>query len=201
MRVVTIERGREVEAKRAQALRIEVSYAVRAGTILAEQERQLRRPVDAPERASVRRAMEAVEGQIVRALWTLARLPDRNPFGNGRCGLDYVQDREERFANAVANGGKWDHARPKPPLPSSRAIDAMDGPLEWLSYLSREHAKLVSTAAATKRGDPARSVSWARVRDSLPDARTLTIRTLQRRYEDGIRIILGHLSTQQMEVN
>lgn len=194
MKIVTIERGKEVEADFAERRRLEASIAVDANRIFANIERQALHPVDAPDRASVKRAMRSVEAAIVQALWTLARLPDRNPLRQSQHGLGYIQDPRDRFANAVANAGKWDDVRPRPALPSAKAIDAMHGPLEWLQSLAVNHARLVSIAAGTKRGDPERSVSWRRVRDALPETRTQTIRTLQRRYDDGIRQIVARLT-------
>lgn len=194
VKIITIERGREVEADRAEHRRLEASIAVDVNRYFNEQGRYVDRPVDAPDRASVKRAMANVEHALVRALWTLARLPDRSPFGGGRCGLEYIPDAQDRFSNAVANGGKWEQLAPRPSPPSSRAIDMMDQPLEWLTWLPRNHAKLVSTAAATKRGDVERRVSWARVRLALPDTNSQSIRTLQRRYDDGIRQIVARLT-------
>ena len=69
-------------------------------------------------------------------------------------------------------------------------------PLEWLSvkFLPIGRAKLLTAAAATKRGDRARNVSWARVRMSMPELAGMTQRTLQRRYEDGLRAIVAVLA-------
>jgi hypothetical protein len=193
MKIVTIERGREVAAAQAERIRVEASYSIRAGNMVEEMERERSKPVHAPDRTSVKRAMDVVERQLVEALWTLARLPDRNPFGNGRCGIEYVQERGDYRAED-ATGGKWDPSRPSP-----RAIDAMHEPLEWLTWLKPDHAKLVSVAAATKRGSSDRNISWARVRAAYPPAHSLSIPTLHRRYADGIRAIVSELTIRHMQ--
>lgn len=191
MKIVTIERGREVKGEEADRLRLEAMVAVTVNQLLNQRPRY----TDAPDRASVRRAMIKVESRIVQAMWTLSRLPDPDNRFNGSGGWpQYIQDPNDRFANAVANGGKWDDIRPRPPLPSSRAIDAMDEPLDWLKLLPSTQARIVAVAAGTKRGDVFRNVSWSRVRDALPQARGHTIRTLQRRYDEGVRAITSHLT-------
>ena len=193
MQIVTVERGKEVTGDKAERLRFEATIGHRVTDIMERQERGRFRPLDAPDRDSVKRAMEAVERNLVQALWTLARLPGGGS-GGGSCGIAYIQDPGDRFSNAVANGGKWEDVAPRPPLPSARSIDAMSEPLDWLTWLPVEQGKLVSTAAATKRGDVERNVSWGRVRAALPQTQSQTIRTLQRRYEDGIRSIVARLT-------
>lgn len=196
MNIVTIVGDKQLDAKLGEQLRIEATYGVIASRMLDQLEREMRRPVDAPDRPSVKRAMEAVEAQIVSALWTLARLPDRNPFGKGRCGLDYVHDRQDKWDQAMANGGKWVETPPRPALPSSRSIDAMEGPLSWLSWLPREQGQFVSVCASTKRGNARNRISWPRVREALPETRVYSTRTLQRRYEAAVRAITAILQVQ-----
>lgn len=195
MNIVTIVGGKELPKEQARLVRLEASISLQVARHFDEKERERYRPIDAPDRLSVSKAMDAVEARLVAALWTLARLPGGS--SGGQCGLAYIQEESDRFSNAVANGGKWEEARPRPPIPSGRAIDAMDEPLRWLSFLERDHAQLVSTAAGTKRGDPTRHVSWGRVRLALPSVGGQSIRTLQRRYDGGIRAIVAQLTVDE----
>lgn len=193
MNIVTIVNGRELKGPEAERVRIEASYGLKAVAIIGQQtfEHQRSRFVDVDDRASIKRAMRAVESRIVEAVWTLARLPVSGG-GSSSCGIAYIQDATDRWANAVEKG--WEAPTPKPARPSPRAIDAMYEPLEWLSFLPRPQAMLVSTAATTKRGDVDRTVSWRRVRNSLLETHTLSIDTLQRRYNGGIREIVARLT-------
>lgn len=188
-------RGREVTGSAAERLRFEARLGMEATRILASGSR-VSRPIDAPDRQSVRLAMNALEARIVDALWTLARLPNlRGPEGSKRHGVEYIQEQAERWANAVENG--WTVPAPRPALPSARQIDAMHEPLEWLTtrYLAIETCRLVTAAAATKRGDVKRRVSWPRVRDALPEMSLVTVRSMQRRYDDGLRELVAVLSS------
>lgn len=194
MNIVTIVNGRELKGKEAERVRIEASYSIRAGNIIDaqafERQREHHRPVDVEDRCSVKRAMTAVETKLVEALWTMARLP--NGGSGGTCGIAYIQEASDRWANAIERG--WERAMPRPPCPSPRAIDAMHEPLGWLALLPREQSMLVSVAGGTKRGDVDRNIAWNRVRSSLPQTAGQSIRTLQRRYEGGIREIVARLT-------
>jgi hypothetical protein len=64
-------------------------------------------------------------------------------------------------------------------------------PLEWLSLVPKDSGKLITAAAATKRGDAERKVSWGRVTLMIPEITGCSVRTLQRRYESGIRAIVA----------
>ncbi len=187
--IVTMERGREVAADRAERVRLEAATAIEVNRIFGRIEAAAEKPIEVGDRADVERLMRVVERRIVEAVWTLARLPGGDPFYSRRCGVAYIQDPADRFANAVANGGTWDEPAPRPPRPSPREIDAYERPLEWLTLLERNHAKLLSTAAGTKRGDVSRNINWDRVRRALPETQGLSVRTLQRRYESGLRTI------------
>lgn len=195
LRIVTIVNGKELSGSEAERVRIEASYGVQAGRIIDArnwaEERERFRPVEAPDRPSIQKAMLAVEGRIVEAVWTLARLPGGGS-SKGSCGIAYIQEASDRWANAVEKG--WELPMPRPPRPSPRAIDAMYEPLEWLAMLPREQSMIVSVAAGTKCGDVSRRVAWNRVRKSLPETLTQSIRTLQRRYEGGIREIVARLT-------
>lgn len=200
LRIVTELRGKTIaDPKEAERIRIEASYGLKAGRIIDAQawaeEREKYRPLETPDRPSVQKAMLAVEGRIVEAVWTLARLPGGGS-AKGSCGIAYIQDSADRWANAVEKG--WEAPMPKPSRPSPRSIDAMYEPLEWLSLLPRPQAMLVSVAAGTKCGNVDRRVAWNRVRKSLLEAQTQSIRTLQRRYESGIREIVARLTEKAM---
>jgi len=189
--IVTVERGREVAADQAARTRLEATTAIEVNRFFKRMDAAADQPIEIGDRDDIDRLMRVVERRIVEATWTLARLPGGDPFYSGRCGVAYVHDPADRFANAVANGGTWEEAPPRPPRPTPREIDAYERPLEWLTLLDRSQAKLLSTAATTKRGDPARNVNWDRVRRALPETHGLSVRTLQRRYEGGLRAIVG----------
>lgn len=197
VRIVTEFRGREVKGEGAERLRREAAIGVEVTRILESRSRASRGG-DAPDSADVRHAIDVVEARIVEALWTLARLPEgRGPDGPNHHGVEYIHDRADRWSLAVSSGGKWDQPPPRPPLPSGRAIDAMYAPLEWLSLVPKEVGKFLTAAAATKRGDAKRNVSWARVLLSMPELTAYSKRTLQRRYEDALRAIVAELAGRQ----
>lgn len=200
LRIVTLVNGKELSGPEAERVRIEASYGLKAGMLIAAlshtEEREKFRPLDVEDRPSVKRAMLAVESRLVAALWTLARLPGGGS-GQGSCGIAYIQEASDRWANAIEKG--WEVPMPRPPRPSPRAIDAMYEPLEWLSLLPREQSMLVSVAGGTKRGDVDRRIAWARVRSSLPQTLGQSVRTLQRRYEGGIREIVAKLTERAMK--
>lgn len=195
LKIVTVVGRKELSGPEAERARIEASYGLKASQAIAEQHRSEQRArsrfVDVDDRVSVKRAMRAVEARIVEAVWTLARLPGGGN-GSGSCGIAYIHDAADRWANAIEKG--WEVPLPRPARPSPRAIDAMYEPLGWLSLLPRPQAMLVSVAATTKCGDVDRTVSWRRVRKSLAEAQTLSIDTLHRRYTGGIRAIVACLT-------
>lgn len=191
MRMVTEFRGREVRGDEAERLRHEAAIGLEVTKILTQRARPMR--TDAVDRADIRHAMDTVEARIVEALWTLARLPEgRRPDGPNKHGVEYLQDRMDRWGAAVSEKG-FETPPPRPPLPSARAIDAMYEPLEWLSLVPKDSGKLITVAAATKRGDAERKVSWGRVTLMIPEITGCSVRTLQRRYESGIRAIVAEL--------
>jgi hypothetical protein len=152
-------------------------------------DRRIRRFNGCPERLSVAKAMFAIEQRIVEALWTLARLPNDRGIGFAqRNGVGYFHDYADKVEQAKAAG--WLTTPPKPSPPDARAIDAMTEPLEWLRLLERGNAKLLSEGAMSRRGDMANPVRWSRIRKSL-EMEHLTIRTLQRRYEQALRDLIA----------
>jgi hypothetical protein len=88
-------------------------------------ERTTQRHEGFPERQSVAIAMLAVEEQIVKALWTIARLPlgGTAPTPTSRHGIDYAHEPSDVHSiYADAAGGKWDTVAPRPALPSAKDI-------------------------------------------------------------------------------
>jgi hypothetical protein len=157
-------------------------------------ERAMARRTSSNDRPSIVRQRLWVESQIVNALWTLARLPSER--GNGyasRHGVGYIEERADIYANAVENGG-WLTVPPKAPPPTAREVDEWEKPLSWMRFLDREQAKLLSTAASTKRGDLDRNINWSRVKQMLPRLVGLDPRTLQRRYEKALTTIVAELT-------
>lgn len=200
MKVVTEFRGRQVMGEEGERLRREAAVGMEVTRIL-ESRARTDRPIDAPDRDTLRRAMAAVEARLVEALWTLARLPmGRGPAGPRQHGLDYIQDQAQLFANAVAAGGKWEQPAMRPPRPSAKAIDAMHEPLSWITteFLPRDRCMLLMVAASLKRGDVARNVNWSRVVERLPELKPLSVRRLQQRYADGLRAIVAELLRREL---
>lgn len=192
MRMVAVSGSQTFTGEQAKVVSLAASRSFRERQ--AERlDRRVRRLSGCPERVSVAKAMFAVEQRIVEALWTLARLPNDRGIGFAtRNGIGYLDERGDLYANAVAAGG-WLTVPPKPSPPSAKAIDAMHEPLEWLRQLDRSQAKLLSEGAMSRRGDMANPVRWSRIRKKL-DMEGFTIRTLQRRYEQGLRDIVAHLT-------
>lgn len=175
----------------------EVAAAARAA-VLVDADRPIEarlKPVHAPDRASVKRAMEAVEARLVEAIWTLARLPDREKgwLHQARHGLDYIEERGDRWGRAVDPApGKavgFDPVPMRPAPPAARAIDRMYAPLTWLQQLDRRTALVVYWACASMRGDPAANVSWERVKAA--SGVQVTRQRLAQIYEAGLRAIAG----------
>lgn len=190
MRMVTIVGSKTYTGAEATALRVDVSRRM-ASRHEAKLARRTERLAHCPERLSVAKAMFAVEQRIVEALWTLARLPNDRGIGfASRNGVGYLDERADLYANAVAAGG-WLTVPPRPSPPSARAIDTMHEPLEWLRLLEREQAKLLSEGATYRRGDMANNINWNRLKARFPQYAGLTIRTVQRRYEQALRDLVA----------
>ena len=83
---------------------------------------------------------------------------------------------------------------PKPPPPSPRSIDDMHEPLEWLRFLPRDRARLLTIGAQSKRGDVSRNINWMRLRAAFPELENLSVRTMKQRYQDALRTIVAELA-------
>lgn len=193
MRQITIMGSRELAPEEAAAVRLQVSRSMRQ----REEDRyarQSRRLAHHPERLSVAKAMLSVERRLVTALWTLARLPNDRGIGFAtRNGVGYLDERSDLYANAVENGG-WLTVAPKPAPPDARAIDAMNEPLEWMRFLDRKTARILTIGAQYKRGDVARNVGWTRLRERHAELRDYSARYLARCYQEGLRTIVSELT-------
>lgn len=187
MKQITIVGNRVLPEAEAKAIRIAVSSAILARTELTRFQ-PLSRPAENDD-SSIARLTRSVEARIVDAVWTERRLPGGG--SGGHCGVSYLHERAEIFANAVA-AGEW--KRPHPGSPPPRSIDQMHEPLSWLSWLPRDKAAIVRAAAASKHGDQQSNVAWGFVRQQVLAAEDLTIRTLQRRYDEGLRTIAVRLA-------
>lgn len=195
LRIVTIVNGRELSGPEADRVRIEASYGLKAGAII-DQANARRRIVHFPERASISRAMRAIEGRLVHAFWVLGR-STRNPGPKNadRHGISYLferADQDARYKDAAAQN--WESVSPLEPIPSGREIDASDQALEWLQLISRDEAEIVSAGARSKNGDAERRVNWMRVRLQMPQYSEWTSDRLRRTYFGGLRNIAAEIA-------
>ena len=195
-RLIVVQGGRELDKAAGEALCLDASGRFRARQLQRRLERTQERHRDAPERQSVAIAMLAVEERLVKAFWTIARQPAKGalPGGNGRCGIDYVPERGDLNAYADPAGGKWQTIAPRPPVPSGKEIDDANAALDWLLYIDEPRRKLLVVGATSKRGDSARKVAWARIRQAMPELHGLSVTTLKRRYAEALRIIVTELT-------
>jgi len=199
MRMEVIHGSRVVPKAEQQALLAGVSDRIRdRNEMRIQQATAVRRSHHLAlehERDSVKRAMLAIEQRLVEALWVLARLPTKGARGfSNRNGIDYMLDKVDQYANAVANGGKWDLPPEKPPVPSGKAIDAMYDPLEWLSWLGRLDGKMVAAAAASRRGQMRANIRWQWVKTQVPEMADMSSRTLEYRYKNALRDLVAELT-------
>ena len=165
-------------------------------------ERAIKRHAHSPERQSVAIAMLAVEEQIVKAMWTIARQPLGRvaPTSGGRCGVDYIHDRTDIHSiYADAAGGKWDSVAPRPALPSSKEISQANRVQDWLLLIDDEDLrKLLVVGATSKRGDAGRQINWRRLMLGMPGLRDVSLQQLNRRYSEALRIIVDALVAMQI---
>ncbi len=200
-RLVVVHRGRELSSEHGNALLLDLGRRLDARRLHSRLERLEKRHGGTPERLSVEKAMLAVEERVVRAYWVLARLPNDKGIGFARRnGIDYMVEREDRFANAVAAGGKWDQPQPRPSVPSGREIDAMQEPFEWLRWLDESEARILAAGAMWKRGDAGRNVNWIRARLGNRSIANFTNEQLKQKYRQALRNIVAELTTRRLQV-
>jgi len=199
MREITVIGERVLSVDEATAVRAEMTASFRLKQEQRLQSRVLRFP-DAPDRRSVAVAMLAVEIRLVKAFWTIARQPGQSSSSLGQCGIAYIHDRSDVHARyADAAGGKWEAIAPRPSLPSSKEIDAANEALDWLLLIGDEGLRrLLVVGATSKRGDAGRRINWIRLRPSLPSFHGMTIRTIQRHYQQALRIIVTEMTIARM---
>lgn len=179
--------GKSVPKEEGQRLVLLASERLRQRDQEIAELRARSRSVSAPPSPlaqRLQRLTDDVEAKIVEAVWTESCLPGGG--SGGQCGIAYFHDRAEIFANAVA-AGDWQQKEYGAPPP--KAIDEMPVILSWLSILDRSVADLVHAAAGSKRGNPSANVLWGEVKGRLPGLKEFPVRTLQRRYEEGLEQI------------
>ena len=201
MRQVTVIGERVLPAAEAQAVRLEVSRSFRERQEQSRLSRRIHRLDAAPDRRSIAYAMLMVEIRLVKAFWTIARQPAKGavPGSAGRCGIPYLHDRSDvdaRYTDAA--GGKWEAPPPRPALPSSKDIDQANEALDWLLHVDEPRRKILVIGATSKRGDAGRRINWMRLRAGLPDYAGMTVRTLQRRYSEALRIIVTEMTIAEL---
>jgi hypothetical protein len=196
--MIVVHGGRELSADQGNALLLNLSARLDARRLQRRLERTVRRHEGSPERQSVAIAMLAVEEQIVKALWTIARQPLGKiaPLVSGRCGLDYIHDRSDVHSiYADAAGGKWNTVAPKPSLPSAREITVADRVQDWLLLIDdQELRKILVYGATSKRGDAGRQINWIRVKGAMRELDGFTLQTLKARYNEALRIVVDALT-------
>lgn len=201
MRMEVSLNGRAVPSSQAPALLVAVSRSFRERQEQSRVQRRVARLDSAPDRRSVAHAMLMVEIRLVKAFWTIARQPAKGaaPGGSSSCGIPYLHDRSDvdaRYTDAA--GGKWEAPPPRPALPSSKDIDQANEALDWLLHVDEPRRKILVIGATSKRGDAGRRINWMRLRSGLPDYAGMTVRTLQRRYSEALRIIVTEMTIAQL---
>jgi hypothetical protein len=195
-RIVVVHGERELSRDEGNALLLTVSHRMDARRLQRRLERTTQRHEGFPERQSVAIAMLAVEEQIVKALWTIARLPlgGAAPTPTSRHGIDYAHERSDVHSiYADAAGGKWETAAPRPALPSAKDISQANKVQDWLLLVDDEELRrLLVIGATSKRGDTARRIPWVLLK--IPQRLGVTSRTCQRRYDEALRIIADALT-------
>lgn len=189
----TIHGSRTLTGDEGEALRLDASARFRARHLQRRLERTIKRHEGAPDRKSVAIAMLAVEERLVEAYWVLGRsTTNPGPQRQAKHGIDYILDRDDKWAAAVAGGG-WLTQPSTPPPATPREVDRADEALEWLQILPAEQKAIVSIGARLKNGDIARRVNWGIARLRLPEYSHLSSDRLRRIYKDGLRAIAARI--------
>lgn len=202
MRMEVIENGRPVPKDQQKAVLISSSERFHARSLQrrlqGRVDRAKERHAHSPERQSVAIAMLAVEEQIVKALWTIARQPLGRvaPMASGRCGIDYAHEPSDIHSiYADAAGGKWDSIAPRPSVPSSKDISQADRVQDWLLLVDDEDLrKLLVIGATSKRGDAGRQINWRRICGTMSHLQGISLTRLNARYQEALRIIVTELT-------
>jgi hypothetical protein len=198
VKLIVVHGGKELTTDQGDALLLGIGAKMDAKRLQRRLERIDRRHEGFPERRSVAVAMLAVEEQIVKALWTIARQPLGRvaPIASGRCGIDYVHDRGDVHSiYSDAAGGKWDTIAPRPSLPSAKDITIADKVQQWLLFITDESLrKLLVVGATSKRGDAGRQISWRRICKGMNELDGVSLTRLNARYQEALRIIVNELT-------
>lgn len=198
-----IHGSKELGRDEGRELLVSLTERMDARRLQRRLERIGKRYVHSPERRSVAVAMLAVEEQIVKALWTIARQPLGKvmPLPANRNGLEYMHDRGDVHSIYTdAAGGKWDSVQPRPAIPSAKDISAADRVQQWLLLLDEERLRRILVIGATsKRGDAGRQVNWNRVKASIPEVRSETVYRLSYSYSEALRVITSRLTLKHLE--
>jgi hypothetical protein len=194
-RQVTMIGNRVLGDEEAAQIRLEWSEAFRNRQDREAARLALARRPAKGDSVSVRFAMQAIEYRIVKGLWVLEiSLPPEGRVGwKGRMGIDYFMEREDKWAAAVAGGG-WLTTAPQPAPPATEEIDAAQEAKKWIEMLPEQQARLLATAALSKRGDRARRVNWDWVKERLRLQHDTPLRTLRDRYDQALRSIVAELT-------
>ena len=157
-----------------------------------------RRPA-AGDTASVRFAMRCIEQRIVKGLWVEEITTDSDgPRAAKRHGIGYMTEGIDHWSQAIDKGG-WVAPPPAPAVPSPQEVTAAQEAIRWIDWLDEGQARLLRTAAMTKRGDRERRVNWDWVKGRLGLPEKTSNRTLQDRYDRGLRLIVAELTIAKCE--
>jgi hypothetical protein len=194
-RTVVVCGERELPKDQGKAVVLDMSRSFREAQERNEQIRAMARRPTRGDSVNVRFAMQAIEHRIVKGLWTLEiSLPPEGRVGwKGRMGIDYFMEREDKWAAAVAGGG-WLSNAPSPAPPSTEEIDAALEAKKWIEFLPEQQARLLATAALSKRGDRSSRVNWEKVKERLLIPDSTPLRTLRDRYDQALRYIVAELT-------
>jgi hypothetical protein len=190
-RVLSPDEGKALLRESAERLRLKQERA--------DLVRALARRPHPEDAASVRFAMRCIEQRIVKGLWVQEITTDADgPRTARRHGIGYMPEDVDQWSQAVAKGG-WTAPPPAPAVPSPKEVTASQEAIGWIDWLDEGQARLLRTAAITKRGDRERRVNWEWVKGRLGLAEKTPYRTLQDRYDRALRLIVAELTIVRCE--